>query len=80
MAKIIIDISESDKKIIDRIKDNSFIPTPSVDAILNAVRSSTPLPKGHGRLIDVNDIPIDCDYYDVDTAPTIIEADREVEE
>lgn len=44
---------------------------------INAIKHGTPLPKGHGRLIDVNDIPIDCDYYDVDTAPTIIEADEE---
>ena len=44
--------------------------------LFNAVNTGTPLPKGHGRLIDVNEIPIDCDYYDVENAPTIIEADK----
>lgn len=27
--------------------------------------------KKMGRLIDVDEIPIDCDYYDVENAPTV---------
>lgn len=46
-----------------------------IDTIAQSIANGTPLPKGHGRLIDVNEIPIDCDYYDVENAPTIIEAD-----
>ena len=57
------------------------------------VKDGTPLPKGHGRLIDADEI--DNNIYDltrsmdlnygqisevVDTAPTIIEKDDEVEE
>jgi hypothetical protein len=56
-----------------------------------AIRNGVPLPKGHGRLIDVDDLDITTittdDYSgnevldivlkeDVDDAPTIIEADK----
>ena len=50
-----------------------------IDEICDVIANGTPLPKGHGRLIDVNEIPLDCDYCDVDNAPTIIEADNESE-
>ena len=59
--------------------------------LLNAFKNGTPLPKGHGRLIDADDIRVieledslhfmqhkkgdDVDVY-ID-APTIIEADKE---
>ena len=55
--------------------------------ILDAVRNGTPLPKGHGRLIDA-DILESHDEYDgqgftksvykddIDNAPTIIEAEK----
>ena len=61
--------------------------------IKNMIRNGTPLPKGHGRLVDADEI--DNNIYDltrsmdlnygqisevVDTAPTIIEKDDEVEE
>lgn len=56
-----------------------------------AIYYGTPLPKGHGRLIDADAILkiIDVEYPNVDRkdikkivedAPTIIEADREIEE
>lgn len=56
----------------------------------NAIKNSTPLPKGHGRLIDADDIAVideqfyvPSDYYvaesAIDDAPTIIEADKEQE-
>lgn len=55
---------------------------------LNAVANGTLLPKGHGRLIDADELELDTDwddYYDgymaysesmIKYAPTIIEADR----
>lgn len=61
--------------------------------IRKAISHSTPLQKGHGRLVDADEI--DNNIYDltrsmdlnygqisevVDTAPTIIEADRSEEE
>ena len=48
--------------------------------IIHAVRYGTPLPKGHGRLIDADALtekaPEIKEYLDV-LAPTIIEADTE---
>ena len=51
-----------------------------------AVRDGTPLPKGHGRLIDADDLiqefsvvssrPIKSQLYILKEAPTIIEADK----
>lgn len=52
------------------------------------IQNGTPLPKGHGRLIDASNLLTVTDYdgenektyvlYDeIDNAPTIIEADKE---
>ena len=58
--------------------------------ITQAIKNGTPLPKGHGRLKDVDWIDDNCEYHysdkdgswcyalrDIDNAPTIIEADKE---
>ena len=52
--KIVIDIPEGDYKRIQDIPDafNSL-----TSRAYSAIRSGTPLPKGHGRLIDVDAIP-----------------------
>lgn len=88
--KIVIDIPEEDYKRIKRF-------TGATDyhitiALYEAVQNGTPLPKGHGDLIDRDSLELDCDwsdYYDgfsaysesqVRLAPTIIEADKEDEE
>lgn len=57
--------------------------------LFNAVNTGTPLPKGHGRLIDVDELePRDIspeawyspmwgfELVDIEDAPTIIEADK----
>lgn len=78
--KLIIDIHEKDYQSIK----NGQIPFSVIDAIIKG----TPLPKGHGRLIDADDIAlIDEQFYTrsdyvvaesaIDDAPTIIEADKE---
>lgn len=42
-----------------------------------AVRDGTPLPKGHGRLIDADDIDNHIiGHVDTRSCPTIIEADK----
>lgn len=76
------------------------IPNARWDAVWLGIKHGTPLPKGHGRLIDVNSVyqivrpiePSDAEWgmtaktakqiiQDVfNKAPTVIEADREVEE
>ncbi len=43
------------------------------------IANGTPLPKGHGRLVDANAIledPYGNTYKDIDIAETIIEADK----
>ena len=54
-----------------------------MSGIFNAVTNGIPLPKGHGRLIDENDLwfedidDISCvTQRNVENAPTIIEADK----
>ena len=49
----------------------------------DAIANGTPLPKGHGRLIDADALNFNADYnepliskLDFDCAPTIIEADK----
>lgn len=58
-----------------------------VSDIKNIIRNGTPLPKGHGRLIDADALNFNADYNepliskrDFDFVPTIIEADKESEE
>lgn len=53
--------------------------------IADAICNSTPLPKGHGRLIDADALLKEHKFFDaypfpstaIDNAPTIIEADKE---
>ena len=59
--------------------------------LLNSLDTATPLSKGHGRLIDADEIQFENNEFDtysdysrafdaIDYAPTVIEADEEVEE
>ena len=46
------------------------------------IQNGTPLPKGHGRLVDADSIledPFGNTYKDLDIAETIVEADAESE-
>lgn len=53
-----------------------------LSGILNAIRTGIPIPKGHGRLIDADALPLDAiddanygsNYIRI--APVIIEADK----
>ena len=87
--KIVIDITED---VYTRLFDNGIqdneIAADDVCEMARALRLGTPLPKGHGRLIDADAInthdvsPIwDMEIYgitedDIDVEPTIIEADN----
>ena len=79
--KLIIDISEEAYKRCCVIADLDGSP------ILKAIKNGIPLPKGHGRLIDINDIEWAkhkeernymeyevIDWEDILNAPAIIEA------
>ena len=84
--QLVIEIEERlYKNIIDNDKDDE-----EFEAMDMAFRDAKPLPKGHGRLKDVDWIDDNCETHcsdkdgswccawrDVDNAPTIIEADKE---
>ena len=72
--QIVIDIPEED---YIRLRDEGMFG--NVTTFKRAVREGTPLPKGHGRLIDADAVlvePFGNTYKDLDIAETIIEADR----
>ena len=77
--KIVIDI---DDNLYTRLFDNGVDNYDDAVDMAKAIRKGTPLPKGHGRLIDVSEY-YKGSYNDarefLDNAPTIIEADKEVE-
>lgn len=103
--QIVIDITEKD---YEKIRKTSFVEntetmfkqssedrkgTMMLFRVIDAIKKGTPLPKGHGRLIDVDkleprDISPEAWYspmwgfelVDIEDAPTIIEADSEDEE
>lgn len=77
MADIELVIKVPDKDY-EKLKDG-HIPF----SILDVMQNGTPLPKGHGRLIDADAVledPIGNTYKDIEIAETIIEADKEREE
>ncbi len=84
--KVIIDIPDN---IYDAIKKAQTIISGQrsgktlLQILVNSVENGTPLPKGHGRLIDADAVleePIGNTYKDIDIAETIIEADMESED
>ena len=83
VIKIPEEIYESSKRECE--ENDSLI----IDNFTLAIANGTPLPKGHGRLKDVDWIENNCDEHhsdkdgswcyawrDIDNAPTIIEADK----
>ena len=79
--KLMIDISENYYEILkyDVEHGNDYKP-------IVLIANGTPLPKGHGRLIDADKLKaripiIEDEYYNcrcmIEHAPTIIEADKE---
>lgn len=84
--KIVIDIPEEIRKaIINNIQHelNSDQRQLMISCMESAIANGTPLPKGHGRLIDADALPLDkiddANYGSnyIHIAPTIIEADTE---
>lgn len=80
--KIVIEIDDARFKDIRRIAcvqlENYHFKT-----VEQIIANGTPLPKGHGRLIDADALNFNADYNepliskrDFDFAPTIIEADK----
>ena len=87
--ELVIKIPEED---YERLKEYKKAPFCSLTSrTYEAIANGVPLPKGHGRLIDADDIAVideqfyvPSDYYvaesAIDDAPTIIEKDKEQKE
>lgn len=84
--QIVIDINDNEYLGIKNYPDN-ITSYPITIHLYDAVRNGIPLPKGHGRLIDADELEDefgceDRDIYAKDSireAQTIIEADKESE-
>ena len=85
--ELVIKISE---KAYNALTHNEFDANLVVDEMRKSIAHGTPLPKGHGRLIDAKQIvtEVECIWnsdgscttitiYDIDSTPTIIETDKE---
>lgn len=86
--KLVIDIPKEDYKGICHLKNEQLRMLPEeVAETLMRIANGTPLPKGHGDLIDRQALINNginkgfCDWYDeIKMADTILEADKENEE
>lgn len=92
--KIVIDIPENTYKRIQALAINNYFEHDICGNSMQRIANGTPLPKGHGRIIDESKITsiyyheeearqeaIRVNYLVIDgtDAPTIIEADKESE-
>ena len=88
--QIVIDINEEEYEDILNGIEHARIAGVPIGILNQAIENGTPLPKGYGRLIDINDIEWAkhkeernymeyevIDWEDILNAPTIIEADTE---
>ena len=82
--KIIVDIPDRQYEYLSKIADVGEEPLGYYERV---IMRGTPLPKGYGRLIDADrlkevfsrNVVGGNAYFDlIDTAPTIIEADKEI--
>ena len=77
MSKIKL-LVEIDKEVYEHVKDKKFFISPWVD---DAIANGTPLPKGHGDLIDRDELSPKIhgakSIVAVLEAPAIVEADKE---
>ena len=81
-------------EVVIRISEDSYKATcnghmlpPDVENVVQGIKNGTPLPEGHGRLIDadalirelsiVSSRPVKSQMYMIIQAPPIIEADEE---
>ena len=90
--ELVIKIPESTYKVFKNLSKiiGVLVYEKDILTIIKAVKNGTPLPKGHGRLVDADAIEghprYDCegfkigedfDWEDIKATPTIIEADKE---
>lgn len=81
--ELVIKIPEEEYRWIKQSDKNVFADVASKECMLHAIKTGTPLPKCHGRLIDVNEITafreLECNGHNIesiDEFTVIIEADK----
>lgn len=89
--KLVIDIPEDQYTTLNAKTQDDIVDVIDHGALIKAIKNGTPLPKGHGRLIDADDVKENhrkwIGYLDEDMiarlniaidkyVPTIIEADK----
>ena len=78
--ELVIKIPEEEYKWIKESDKTVFADVASKECMLYAIENGTPLPKGHGRLIDgdsfVQEHSLAFVRDVINDAPTIIEADK----
>lgn len=90
MQEIVIKISEEQYNMILLSNETAISDFVSKEAMMYAIKNGTVLPKGHGRLIDADEIQFENNEFDtysdycrafdaIDQAERIIEADRSEE-
>ena len=77
--QIVIEIPNERYKWIKDHKGKTDFQT--TELLYRRIRNGTPLPKGHGRLIDADELSLKwvfdkADRQEIKDAPTIIEADK----
>ena len=73
--QIVIDIPEDEYNIVKYGQYGNI----NIDIVRKAIAKGTPLPKGHGRLVDADAIleePSGNTYIDLNIAEVIIDADK----
>ena len=80
--QIVIDIPEEEYEVI---LNNNYVAVCACPHLLSkAIKNGTPLPKGHGRLIDFDSaidkywdgIRMEITAWDLNDIPTVIEAEK----
>jgi len=77
--KVVIEIPEDEYIRLKKIYETNCKYTPNtwLPSYMTAIGNGTPLPKGHGRLIDADDVNNHIiGFVDLRSCPTIIEADK----
>ncbi len=54
--KLVIDIPEEEYRWITKSDETVFADVASKECMLHAIKNGTPLPKGHGDLVDRNEL------------------------
>ena len=83
--ELVVKMPENTYRQIQALVRNNYFEHDICGNSMRRIANGTPLPKGHGRLIDADALPLhaidDANYGSnyIQIAPTIIEADKEGE-